>query len=353
MSKVFFASTKTEKQSFLEKVELIAKKAGINEIIKENDLVAVKTHFGEKGNTAFVPSFYVKKVIDLIKEKKGKPFLTDANTLYKGERSNAVDHLVIAYEHGFSYGSVGAPVIISDGLKGKDFRKVKIKGKHLDEVRISSNVLSADSFVAISHFKGHEMTGFGGAIKNVGMGLGSRSAKQVMHSGAKPHVNKDECTACGRCAEWCPVNAIKVNDYSVINEKVCYSCGECTVTCQYNAIDIQWETSAKEMQEKIVEHMIGVLGEKKGKTLFLNFLINITPNCDCWGFSDAPVTEDIGFLASTDPIAIDVASVDLLNKKAGKDIIKELWPNSDYMEQIKYGEEVGLGSSKYDLVECD
>lgn len=354
MIEVYFCDTSAKnKKSLLDKVGQIAVKAGLSKLVSDDDLVAVKTHFGERGNTAFVPGIYLRRVVDQIKKAGGRPFLTDANTLYKGSRANAVDHIMTAYENGFSYASIGAPVIIADGLNGKDYREVRIKGNHFKEVKISSAVLSADAVVAVSHFKGHEMTGFGGALKNVGMGLGSRSAKQMMHSGAIPKVIDEKCTACKKCLKWCPKEAIIISERAEIDREKCYSCGECTVTCPESAIAIEWETSAKDMHQKIVEHVAGALKGKEKKRFFINFLINITPDCDCWGWSDKAVLPDIGVLASTDPVAIDTASLDLLNKTAGKDIISEIWPQSDHTEQITYAEKMGLGLSKYKLVKVD
>ena len=351
MSKVYFADASAKnKKSLLEKLEVLAIKAGIKEVVDEGDFVAVKTHFGESGNTAFVPAIYFRRVIGQIKQAGGKPFLTDTNTLYKGSRSNAVDHLQTAYEHGFTFGSIGAPVIIADGLSGKDFMTVQIKGRHFNEVKISSAVINANALVTVSHFKGHEMTGFGGALKNLGMGTGSPGAKQMMHSGALPEVLIDKCTACGKCAEWCPTDAISVSDKASIDKEKCYSCGECAVTCPYWAITIKWETAPEEMQQKIVEHALGALSGKQEKSLFFNFLLNITPDCDCWGWSDKAITHDIGILASKDLVAVDMASIDLLNEATGKDKIKEIWPETNHMEQIRYAEKTGLGTASYKLV---
>lgn len=354
ISKVFFADISAKKKkSLLEKVESIAIRAGIKKLIDKNEMVAIKTHFGERGNTAFVPGIYLRRIVNLVKEAGGKPFLTDANTLYKGSRGNAVDHLQTAFENGFSYSSIGAPVIIADGLDGKDYREVPVNGKHFQNVKIGSAILSADALIAVSHFKGHEMTGFGGTLKNIGMGSGSRSAKQMMHSGAKPVVDEVKCTACKKCGLWCPTEAISVGEVAMIDEEKCYSCGECTVTCPEGAIGINWETSADDMHQKIVEHAAGALKGKEGKCLFINFLINITPDCDCWGWSDKAICNDIGVLASTDPVAAESASLDLLTKACGKDVIKEIWPNSNHTEQLRYAEELGLGSVRYELIEVE
>ena len=351
MSTVYFANTSAKnKKSLLEKVEILAENAGIKNIIEKDELVAVKVHFGERGNTGFVSPIFVRRVVGKIKEAGGRPFVTDANTLYKGSRGNAVSHIETALQNGFSYTTVEAPIIISDGLNGHDYQEIKVNGKHHKSVKISSAAASADALVVISHFKGHEMAGFGGALKNIGMGLGSPGAKQVMHSDAKPKVNLEACTACKRCVKWCPKDAITISERAEIDPSKCYSCGECTVSCISNAISIEWGGDPNATTERIVEHAAGTMKGKQEKSLFFNFLMNITPDCDCWGWSDSYIISDIGVLASTDPVAIDTASLDMVNKAAGKDIFKEISPAvPDNRAQLKYAQEMGIGSMKYEL----
>lgn len=350
MSTVYFADTSAKnKKSLLEKVEILCQKAGLKNVIKENDLVAIKVHFGERGNTGFVSPIYVRRVVNQIKEAGGKPFVTDANTLYKGSRGNAVDHIQTALENGFSYATIGAPIIIADGLNGHDFVSVPVKGKHLEEVKISSNAVNADAMVVVSHFKGHEMAGFGGTLKNIGMGLGCPSAKQIMHSAAKPEVNIEKCSACRKCVSWCPTDAITVDRVAKIDQEKCYSCGECTVTCTYGAIMINWHTSLEDMMQRVVEHAAGAVQGKENKTLYLNFLTNITPDCDCWGWSDAALINDIGILASTDPIAIDKASLDLVTEALKNKIPDWKEREAATIEQVRYGQELGMGSMDYEL----
>ncbi|MBU4078597.1 DUF362 domain-containing protein [Patescibacteria group bacterium] len=369
MPDVFYTSVRVRGKSLLSRCDLLFDKASFSEIISKRDLVAIKVHFGEYGNTAFLSPIFVRRVVEEVKSLGGKPFLTDANTLYVGARSDAVEHLETAIKNGFTYATVGAPLVIADGLNGKDYVSVEIGGKHFSEVKIGAAAVHADAIIVLSHFKGHEQTGFGGALKNVGMGLGCRSAKQMMHSDVLPKVNLNKCTGDGRCIRWCPTGAISLFDLkgvkkAKIDEKKCIGCGECVVTCREEAIAINWRSDPSAVQEKIVEHAYGVLKNKPGKAGFMNFLINITPDCDCWEWNDAPIVGDIGILASKDPIAIDQASVDLVNREQGiantrlqkpkaKDKFRAVFPGIDWSMQLAYGEQIGLGSRKYNLIKID
>lgn len=362
---VYFAPMRTErKRSLTERAGTALIRAGLKDVIASGDRVAVKVHFGEKGNTGFVSPIFVREVVKLVKEAGGKPFLTDANTLYSGQRSNAIDHIECAIHNGFSYSTVEAPIIIADGLNGHDAIDVPINGLHFDSVRIGSAAVEADAMVVISHVKGHGEAGFGGAIKNVGMGLGSRSAKQRMHSGVKPSVTEDACVRCGRCIKWCPVACIAMGpmpeDKAFINSDACVGCGECVAACSYGAIAINWDTNADEFQEKMVEHVAGALKDKQNKTIYLSFLTNITPECDCWSFSDASVVPDIGLLASRDIVAIDQASYDMVTEavgnagsqgsglESGVDKFKAMH-GVDGSVAMRYAEDLRLGTRLYEI----
>ena len=320
------------------------KTAGFEKLIESEKLIAIKVHFGETGNKAYLKPHNVKPIAEKISSLGGKPFLTDANTLYKGTRGNSVDHLNTALSHGYCF----APVIIADGLTGKSFAEVEVNQKHFKKVKIASEITHSDTMIVMSHFKGHELTGFGGAIKNVGMGLGSRAGKQQMHADVHPFVDTEKCTGCELCTKWCPANAITMNNGKAgIDPKKCIGCAECIVTCNFSAISMEWSTASAPVQEKIVEYFAGAVKDRK--CAYINFIVDVSPNCDCWNFNGEPIVADIGVLASRDPVAIDQASVDLVNEKAGTNIIKKTWPKIDYTVQLEYAQEIGLGSRKYEL----
>jgi len=365
-AQVFFAPMKTEqKRSFVERAGIALKRAGLDEVIAPGDIVAVKLHVGEAGNTGFVSPIYAREVVRLIKELGGKPFLTDANTLYSGQRKNAVDHMTCAVHNGFSFATIEAPFIVADGLLGNDWTEIEVGGLHCESVRMGTAAVEADAMVVISHVKGHGVAGFGGAVKNVGMGLGSRSAKQRMHSDVLPEVDAKECTRCMRCVQKCSVEAITIDVLSRaarIDHNICYGCGECVAQCNYNAIAISWQTDPDSIQEKMVEHAAGIVNGKRDKMIYLSFLTDITPECDCWSFSDAAIVPDIGLMASRDMIAIDQASYDMVveavgNKNsdaagmgAGSDKFTEI-SGTDGTHVMSYGEEFGLGTRRYEITE--
>ena len=365
---VWFSPVRTaKKESLVTRAGRLLQRAGIADAVDEGDLVAVKLHFGEEGNTGFVHPIYLREVVRLVRAAGGKPFLTDCNTLYRGKRANAVEHLECALRNGFSYATVDAPLIIADGLDGHDAVDVGIAGyDHFDTVRIGAAAVHADAMVVVTHVKGHEATGFGGALKNVGMGLGSRSAKQRMHSDLKPEVTAEKCTACGRCVKWCPVNAITIGPDRVarIDHELCYGCGECVASCPHGAIGIQWKTEPEAIQEKIVEHVSGALDGKEGKVVYLSLVMGVSPDCDCWHFSDASVVPDVGILASTDIVAIDSAAYDLVRKARGlagtrgeglgegTDKFREI-TGIDGTHAMSYAEKHGLGTRRYELRTLD
>ncbi|RYD06444.1 4Fe-4S ferredoxin [Desulforamulus aquiferis] len=364
-SKVYFADTRANvKQNLIDKLQKLYLMSGIKDIVAPKDLVAVKVHFGERGNTAYIRPQFVRRLVDKIKERGGKPFLTDANTLYVGSRSNAVDHLQTAIENGWGYSVVNAPLVIADGLTGKEYTNVEINLKHFKEVKIGAGVLHADAFIAISHLKGHELTGYGGSLKNIGMGLGSRSGKQMMHSDVRPSIDLEKCTGCSKCHKWCPGEAIAAGEgnKSYILEEHCIGCGECTVSCPFGAIAVNWKTEPDVIQEKIAEYTFGVLKQFSGKCGFITFVNNISPECDCCGWNDAPIVRDIGILASLDPVALDQACIDLINQEhglpgsrlegqpGGSDKFKALWPHVNWQRGLEYAETIGLGTREYELI---
>jgi len=373
-SSVFFSDLRVEsKKTLFDKLDILLDQANLKGKIKEKDLVAVKLHFGEKGNTAFVRPVFLRRVVDRIKQNKGKPFLTDTNTLYLGNRSEAVSHLTTAFENGFTESVVNAPILIADGLRGNSAIKVRIDKPIFKTVSIAREIFMADALITVTHFKGHELSGFGGALKNLGMGCSSREGKLSQHSNISPQVKGKACQGCEVCLSWCPQSAISMvssesgtkNQRSIafIDSKNCIGCGECILACPSSAIQIQWNESIPIFQKKMVEHAYGAVHRKKGKTLYLNFLTQISPACDCYGYSDTPIVNDIGILSSEDPVAIDQASVDLVNGesgnrasklpgawKAGENKFRAIYPEVDWNIQLAYAEEIGMGNREYELI---
>ncbi|NTW28064.1 MAG: DUF362 domain-containing protein [Coriobacteriia bacterium] len=365
---VWFAPMRSvKKTSLVKRSGILLERAGLKDVVGDRDMVAVKLHFGETGNTGFVSPVFLREIVRLVKEQGGKPFLTDSSTLYGGKRGNAVDHIACALHNGFGYATVEAPIIIADGLDGREATDVAIEGfRHFDSVRIASAAVHADAMIVVTHVKGHEAAGFGGALKNVGMGLGCRSAKQRMHADFRPEVSAEKCTACKRCVQSCPVQAIVIGPdrVAVVNREVCYGCGECVASCPYGAIATCFKTTPAALQEKIVEHAAGVLKGKEGKTLYLSFITDVTPDCDCWSWSDAPLVANIGVLASTDIVAIDQAAHDLVTAATGLPGGRGegLAPGVDKFFAVtgvdgtigmRYAEEMGLGTREYEIRQLD
>jgi uncharacterized Fe-S center protein len=362
-SRVYFIDTRASMEdTVLERLVRGMKKAGILSVAKKQELLAVKMHFGERGNTSYIRPIYVRTVLDQYRETGCLPFLTDTNTLYVGSRCNTPEHIRTAVENGFSYASMGVPIVIADGLKGGNYESVPVKGEFFREVKIASDIARADALIALSHVKGHELTGFGGALKNLGMGCASRAGKMEMHADVRPRVS-EACIGCGKCTEWCQVKAIKLKGKkAVIDHGVCIGCAECIVVCPVRAIKINWKWDSGFVQKRIAEYAAGVVATKKRKAGYINFVMDVSPQCDCYNFSDASIVPNVGILISRDPVAIDRASVDLINKqegiggtavklrKPGKDKIRDVHPEVDWTVQIKHAERLRLGTSKYQLI---
>lgn len=332
--------------------EALYEAAGFGELFGPGDSVAVKLHFGEGGNRTYLKPPVARAVVERVKAAGGRPFLTDSNTLYRGRRANAVDHLLLAYEHGFTPQAVGAPVIIADGLLGNDQVEVAIQGgTHYEKVRISAAGHHARSLIVLTHVTGHPGTGVGASIKNIAMGLSSRAGKLSQHSDMVPDIKEDRCVACGTCAEWCPAGAITVTDVAEIDEQRCIGCGECLAVCPNAAVTFSWSETNERLQEKMAEHALGVVSRKRGRIGFLNYIYDVTKGCDCFGNPQEPVLKSLAVLASTDCVALDRATVDLINEHTGGDFFRKLYPNIPYDVQFRHGERIGLGSTRYELVE--
>jgi hypothetical protein len=363
MATVYFTDVRTRPgRSLLEKIDSLLKRVKAERRVKKNDLTAVKVHFGEHGNCAFIRPVMVRVVVDHMRALGCRPFVTDTNTLYKGSRSDAVAHIETAVLNGFDYAVVGCPVIIADGVRGRSGVKVPIEGELLAEVSIAREIVDADSLVVVTHFKGHELSGFGGALKNMGMGCAARDGKLVQHSTLGPAISPAQCKGCARCISYCPAGAIALDGKTaVIEGHKCIGCGECILVCPHGAVQVQWNEAQDHFQKKMAEHAAGALKGKEERSVFLNFLMQISPACDCYPNNDAPFVADIGILASLDPVAIDAASVDLVNahdalpgtavkRRAGRDLFRALYPDVDWNVQLDHAAKMGLGSRDYKIV---
>lgn len=335
-----------------DKLKHLLEGSRVLDFIQLNNRVAVKMHFGEEGNTGFVKPQYLRIICDKITTLKAAAFISDTNTLYRGRRTNSVDHLALACEHGFTLQATGAEIIVPDDTKKENVVEVLINQKFIKTAKVARLFVDADALVGVSHFKGHIMTGFGGALKNIGMGCAAREGKLQQHSEVSPVVYQDKCTGCGECIEACPVKAITIqNNKSVIDGQKCIGCATCIAVCPSMAIDVPWGSGAATIQEKMIEYASAVLKSKKGKLGFLNFAIKITKECDCLAKDDPRIVPDIGILASVDPVSIDQAAFDLVNQYCGKDIFDELHPQRDGTKQLKYAQKLGLGNLDYELIE--
>jgi len=364
-SKVYFTDMRSSaKENLLSKVVRLADMLDLKQIVPPRGLVAIKLHFGEKGNTAYIRPPFVRQIADRVRALGAFPFLTDANTLYVGTRADSVSHLHTAVENGFSFSVVNAPLIIADGLRGASYAAFKIQQEVVKTAYVGKEIAEADGLISLAHFKGHELSGFGGTLKNLGMGCASRRGKMVQHADVSPKITRKKCVGCGECVEHCSQSAIALQEEkAVIDSKKCIGCGECILICSNKAIDVRWNEDMVLFQKKMVEYALAALHGKKGKVAFLNFLTQISPACDCYGHSDAPIVHDLGIMASVDPVAIDQASVDMVNrqkalegtslaanKNSGEDKFGALYPKVDWGIQLVHGEKIGLGSRQYELV---
>ncbi len=369
-SKVYFTDFRTRVGvSLTEKLQRLIKKAGITDIDMDGKFVAIKMHFGELGNLSYLRPNYAKAVADVVKECGGKPFLTDCNTLYPGSRKNALEHLDCANINGFNTITTGCQIIIGDGLRGTDDITVPVRnGEYCKEAYIGRAVMDADIFISLTHFKGHESTGFGGAIKNIGMGCGSRAGKMHQHNSGKPIVHDDLCRGCRRCAKECGSDAITYeNGKAVINQDICKGCGRCIGACTFDAIENQNWNANEILGRKMAEYSQAVCDGRP--TFHISLVRDISPNCDCHGENDAPILPDVGIFASFDPVALDQACVDaclhatpMPNSQLSDNLADPHWhhhhdnfldsnPNVRWKETLEHAEKIGLGTREYELIQ--
>ena len=362
-SKVYFTNLRTrEGHNLLQKLEQLVKEAGIEQIDFENKFTAIKIHFGEIGNLAYLRPNYSRVLVDLVKAHGGKPFLTDCNTLYVGQRKNALDHMDTAYQNGYNPFATGCHVIIADGLKGTDEELVPISGEYVKEAKIGRAIMDADVFISLNHFKGHEATGFGGALKNIGMGCDSRAGKMEMHSSEKPFVDRELCISCGACKKSCAHDAISFPQKKAqIDHDRCVGCGRCIGVCPADAVQPMNDETNDILNKKIAEYTLAVL---KGRPNFhVSLVIDVSPFCDCYELNDLPIIPDVGILASFDPVALDRACVDLCNQQP---VIEGSYlgerphehdrfccthPETNWQVGLDYAEQIGLGTQDYELIE--
>lgn len=370
-SKVFYTDFRAKLGEGLpSKFKRLIKAAGIEELNMENKFVAIKMHFGELGNISFLRPNYAKAVADVVKELGGKPFLTDCNTLYPGSRKNALEHLYCAWENGFTPMTVGCPILIGDGLKGTDDVEVPVQGgEYIEKAKIGRAVMDADVFLSLSHFKGHEMTGFGGTIKNIGMGCGSRAGKKEQHSNGKPTINPEVCRGCRLCMRECANNGLMFDEEKrkmTVNRENCVGCGRCIGACNFDAVSFEEDAATKVLNCRMAEYTKAVVD---GRPQFhMSLIVDVSPNCDCHAENDAPILPNIGMFASFDPLALDQACVDAClkaeplpnsqltdNMKRADfcdhhDHFENTTVNSEYKTCLAHAEKIGLGSREYELI---
>ena len=349
-------------ENLLQKLARLVKRAGMMDIDFANKYTAIKIHFGEPGNLAYLRPNYSKVLADLIKELGGRVFLTDCNTLYVGRRKNALDHLDAAYENGYNPFATGCHVIIADGLKGTDEALVPINGEYVKEAKIGRALMDSDIVISLTHFKGHEAAGFGGALKNIGMGGGSRAGKMEMHSAGKPYVNQKDCIGCGSCKKNCAHGAITIADRKAsIDTNVCVGCGRCVGACPVDAVTPMNDEANDVLNKKIAEYTWAILKDRPH--FHVSLVVDVSPNCDCHAENDVPIVPNVGMFASFDPVALDMACVDAVNRQpvmAGSflaeqeqnhhDHFTDTHPDTHWQSCIDHAVKLGLGNKEYELI---
>lgn len=365
-SDVYFIDFKASvRRNLLERYGDLLVSAGFALIAQKNKLLAIKIHFGELGNTAYLRPYFARKAAEEAIKRGAIPYLTDCNTLYVGSRGRAPEHLRTAFLNGYDFLSAGCPIIIADGVRGDTEEILHLEQNDgLKDYYIGSEVLKADGLLVLSHFKLHEQTGFGGAIKNLGMGAASRRGKLAMHSGATPTIESSRCTGCASCERWCATGAIRVkNGIAEISAKTCIGCGQCIVSCPQSAVDADWNASTENLNKLMAEYCLSITERYRDRVVFVNVINQVSPACDCWSYSDAPIIPDIGILASSDPVALDAASADMVNASeglpnsalgsttaAGTDKFAMLYPKINWKTQLIHGQKIGLGNTNYNLI---
>ncbi len=354
-SKVYFikASVNDGEQVLSKKAVRLFKAGGFTECFKENDFTAVKVHVGEDGNNTYITASCIKGLVDRLLALKTRPFVTDASTLYAGRRQNAIDHTILAAEHGFSLKGLGIPFIPADGLFGTSETAVQINGELDKEVFIAYDIVRCQSILSVAHFTGHPATCAAGTLKTLGMGCASKKGKLKQHAALKLNIS-DDCTRCGVCFEYCPADAITLDDVKAnIDQDKCIGCAECMAMCRFGAVGCNWGQEDEVLQKSIAEHALGALKGKENRAAFFNFIMSVTEGCDCFNEADmTKIVDDIGIAASRDPVAVDKAALDLVESKGGRKLAELLEKDKlDPRYQIEHAERIGLGSANYELIE--
>jgi uncharacterized Fe-S center protein len=365
-SPVYFWNLRASRKApFDKRMRSLLKAAGADTLIAEGDLAAIKLHFGEQGTTGFLRPLWIRAIVDFLAHAGARPFLTDASTLYVGQRGEAVSHSMCAAMHGWDPLMIGAPVIIADGLKGRDETAVPVGGRHIEDAYIASAVAEADFLVSVNHFKGHELAGYGGALKNLGMGCASKKGKMHQHFSTGPEITAENCTGCGSCVLACAAAALSLDDTGriALDAERCVGCGGCFVACRHGALNVNWKIGVQEFLERMMEYTLAVLKTKRTPCLHVNFVMDVVPDCDCVGFTDAPICPDIGVLASLDPVAVDQASMDLVSAAPalypsqlpfglppGRNKFRAIHQHVPEAMGLDYAEALGLGSREYELI---
>ena len=352
-SKVWLAALEDQEKpdSVARKALRVAREAGLDKFVAKDGLVGILQHVGEGEGVGYIRPPVTRALAGEIARLGGKPFLTGSSTLYRGRRSNAADHIAQAYDHGFTPEAIGCPVIMCDGLRGADRVALPVpKAKHCRTAYLGSAVALMEGLVVVTHPTGHMGAGFGAAIKNVSMGLASRGGKMAMHHGSYPEFIATACTACGRCAEWCPEGAIVIEKKARLIKAKCVGCGQCLTVCPFEAIDFQWSQEGTGFQERMVEYCAAAIAALKGRLLYVNVIQHFQKGCDCMDEADPAICPDVGVVASRDLVAVDAATADLLERRAGRDLVREA-AERDYRGMFAYAESLGLGRQDYELVE--
>ena len=364
-SKVYFWNLRASRKApFDLRLRRLLKAVGATKGFSPGEIVALKIHFGERGTTAFIRPLWLQPIVDLYRKQGAKPFLTDTNTLYVGQRGESVSHALQAARHGFDPNILSAPVLIADGLKSGNEREVAYQGRHFQRFFLAGDIVDADRLVTVNHFKGHELAGFGGALKNLGMGCATRKGKMQQHCGLGPLIREEHCTGCGECAAVCRPGALTLDPGGriALNAELCAGCASCFLVCRHGGLEVNWEVEISTFLERMMEYAAAVLSQCSKPCLHVTFVVDVTPACDCMGYSDLPICPDLGVLASFDPVAVDQAGLDLVNRAAPRpELLPGLSPGTDKFHALHghvqgeyaltYAERLGLGSREYHLVE--